>query len=271
MTKTITPTFLILTVCFFVLQSCKDKAKTTANENSNRQQLISTNDSLKTENREKVKTFEVGNYDIYEKLPKFKIDSTNESEFNQQKRIVNFDTDKIDRKQGFFYIQTSKGKLKFKEIDENRQGNAGYIGSEYLGFDKKMKLFSVENQWISDDLGFAEIVLIDSISNFKYKIISLGDWSVSLPKISTNKKFMVYFQNPEYESETLSIAVLKINNENRNDKFLTEYKSCFIDNGLSIEEIRWKDDNTFFLKTYKSKSDENGKEIKEYKFFVAKI
>ena len=271
MIKIFTSTLLTLILSIIVFQSCKDKTKTTAKENLIQKQINSTNDSLKAENSEEMKTIKVGYYDIFEKLPKFIIDSTTAFEFDQQKTIADFETNKIERKQGFFYIQTSNEKLKFKEIDENSIGNASLNGNEYFGFDKKLKMYSVEKQWVSDDLGFAEMTLIDSITNYKYKIISLGDWSVSVPKPSTTKKFMVYYQNPEYESETLSIAVLKITNENRNVKFITEYKSCFIDNGLSIEEIRWKDDNTFFLKLYKSKSDVNGNEIKEYKYFVAKI
>ncbi|UIR56790.1 hypothetical protein LZQ00_02990 [Sphingobacterium sp. SRCM116780] len=225
--------------------------------------------SEKVDKNEK-QTLEIGYFDTYEKLPKFKIDSVDQSEYYKLKATKDFEQSNVEKVDEFFYIQTSSSKLKYKEYNENTAPER-LNGNEYLGFNNRLKLFAIQSNSVSEGLGFAELILIDSITNYQYRIISLGDWSVSLPKLSPNNKFMVYYQNPEYESETLSIAVLKVNETDRYHHFFKEYASCMVQNKLSIEEIRWKDDQTFYVKAYKSTIDAAGHEVKLFNYFVAII
>lgn len=260
MKNTFISLLLIMTSLGFGLQSCEKKTeKTTEKKSIKNNETNSEIDTIKNK-------IEIGFVDTFEKLPKFVIDSTSEAEFNTQAETKDFVVDKIKRSNNYFYIQTSKQKLKFKEYGDNEHN-----GSEYLGFNKDLDLFAVQNNSVTEGLGFAEMTLIHRSTNFVYEIISLGDWSVSLPKTSINNKFMVYYQNPEYESERLSIAVLKIDKTQPPKHFLKEYSSCFVDNGLSIEEIRWKNDDKIYFKMYKSSLDENGSEFKTYKYYFAKI
>lgn len=253
--------FLLLMISIsFTLQSCKKETEKNSEKTSiENNKTNSETDTIKNK-------IEIGYHGTFEKLPKFEIDSTTEAEFNEQTETNDFVEEKIEKSNNHFYIQTAKQKLKFKEYGENEHN-----GSEYLGFNKNLDLFAVQNNSVAESMGFAEMTLIHRSTNFVYEIISLGDWSVSLPKISMNNKFMVYFQNPEYESKTLSIVVLKIDNTQPPKDFLKEYSSCFVDNGLSIEEIRWKNDDEIYFKMYKSNLDENGNEFKTYQYYFAKI
>lgn len=260
MKNTLTFLLLMMISIGFGLQSCGKKTEKSIEEASVKNTEINTEiDTTKNE-------IKIGYFDTFEKLPKFEIDSTSETEFNAQTETKDFVIENIEKSKGYFYIQTSKQKLKFKEYGENEHN-----GSEYLGFNKNLDLFGVQNNSVAEGLGFSEMTLIHRSTNWVYKIISLGDWSVSLPKISINNQCMVYYQNPEYESETLSIAVLKIDKTQPPKHFLKEYSSCFVDNGLSIEEIRWKNDDVMYFKMYKSNLDENGKEFKTYQYYFAKI
>ena len=260
MKNTVTSLLLLMISIIISLQSCKNKTEKTSEKKSiKKNETNSESDTTKNK-------IEIGYHGTFEKLPKFEIDSTTETEFNAQTKTKDFVEEKIEKSNNHFYIQTSKQKLKFKEYGDNEHN-----GSEYLGFNKNLDVFAVQNNSVAEGLGFAELTLIHRSTNFVYEIISLGDWSVSLPKISMNNKFMVYFQNPEYESKTLSIAVLKIDKTQPPRHFLKEYSSCFVDNGLSIEEIRWKNDDEIYFKMYESNLDENGNEFKTYQYHFAKI
>lgn len=221
------------------------------------------------ENSDDNKVIEIGYYETYEALPKFRIDSANESDFMLIPSREAFDKNNIEKRGSNLFIQTSKEKLKFKEY-KNYGGEVGWSGSEYLGYNSQLKVFAIRNNSTAEGLGFGEMMLIDSVTNDQYKIISLGDYSVSLPEPSVNYKYMVYYQNPEYESGTLSIAVLKIGQRD-SGHFLKEHSGCFMDGGLSIEEIRWKNDKTFYLKMYKSGWGADGRELRMYTYFVANL
>lgn len=217
-----------------------------------------------------VDSVEVGYYGDYEKLAKFTIIAAKEGDFSALDSVKSFEMVYWTKGGEHFSINTAKELWRFKDYTET-QNNRDFNASEYLGYNSDLKLFAVQNNSVAEGLGFADMTLIDSLTNFKYKIVSLADWAVSLPKSSVHNKFLVYFQNPEYESKTLSIAVLKVGDRSKPAEYLTAYSSCFVDNGLSIEDIRWKTDDTFFIKAYDSELDQNGIEVKTYSYFSAKI
>lgn len=226
--------------------------------------------SISKTGQQKEKVVEIGYYDRYETLPKFHLDTASEEDFLLQPSRSTFKKEKLHMEKGFFSIPIENRQTRFKAYDENN-GEDGLNGNEYLGYDNSLKLYAIQQNSVSESLGFAEMNLIHSGTGYHYRIISLGDWSVSLPVPSINNIYMVYWQNPEYESKTLSIAVLKINTKAPYRNLLKEYTSCFTDNGLSIEEIRWKDNNHFFIKAYTSSLDGQGDEFRTYSYFNAKI
>ena len=258
--------YLILYVILLNLTSCDFKDSNHKKEESKNKSTKQSKD--KSIEQIKNNIIKIGFYETYEKLPKFKIDSCTKNDFEEIEPDTTFGKLNVERNSNYFFVKTSQKTLKFKEYHEN---DRDLNGNEFLGFNDKLKLYAIQSNSYSEGLGFADLTLIDSLSDYHYQIISLGDWSVSLPTASKNNQFFVYFQNPEYESKTLSIAVLKINTKEKPKSFLKEYSSCFVDNEMSIEEIRWKDDFTFYIKAYKSEIGEDGYEKKNYKYFFAKI
>ncbi len=250
---------LTIPLLIFIMNSCNNKSSTkTETDTITSKASQKTNDSI-----------EIGFYDNFEKLQKFDLKTATKQDFDQLKSNTTFLQTKIETDKKNFYLEIANKKVKFKKYDEDSTDD--HNGSEYLGYSPNLDLFAIQNNSVADNLGFADIDLINKTNAFKYKIVSLGDWSGSIPLASPNNQFLVYFQNPEYESPTLSIAILKVNNQNNPKTFLKEYASCFVDNDFSIEEIRWKDDHNFVIKAYKSENDDAGKEIKNYSYFSAKF
>ena len=251
--------YLTIPLLLVTMYSCNDKHTTKIES-----KIIESQDSKKVGD-----SIEIGYYDSFEKLPKFNLEAASEDDFKKLKSATTFIKDKIENDKQNFYLQIAGKKVKFKNYETNSEND--FDGSEYLGYNSTFDLFAVQNNTVSDNLGFADIDLINKTTGFKYKIISLSDWCGSVPLASPNNQFLVYFQDPEYESQNLSIVVLKVNDKNNPKTFLKEYASCFTENGFSIEEIRWRDDHNFVIKAYKSENNDNGKEVKYYSYFSAKI
>lgn len=174
----------------------------------------------------------------------------------------------ITRKDGFFYLPTSTNTLKFRDYDEiEREDTDGDKGYEYLGFYPSLQMHAVNSIAVAESLGFAELSLISNTIPDRYEIVSLSDWSVEMPVISPSKKFMVYWQNPVYESHLLQIAVLKIDKSSVGKNFLKEHAFAEIKTPNSIEEIRWKDDHHFIIKMFYPSSDE----VKTFKYLSGEI
>lgn len=265
---------VLLTSCNFS-NSYKNDADET-NENKVDTTKIEANNPENS--KSKYPVIRIGYYDTYKSLKSFKLDSIEEKDFNKIKSTQTFSENRIQQDSKKFYIQTANQKMSFEKVADSityaaKLGREELSGHEYLGYNSKLNLYALRDESVTLDLlGFAEMILIDGTTNYQYIIESLGDWSVSLPVASENNKFMVYYQNPEVGSGPLSIAVLKINDKQNPKFFLKEYASCFIENGLSIEEIRWKGDSTLFIKAYRSSLDEDsGYEVKTYAYFSAKI
>ena len=251
--------YLAIPLLFLVMYSCNDKHTTKIESKT-----IETEDSKKAGD-----SIEIGYYDNFEKLPKFPLEPASEDDFKNLKANPTFLQTKIETDKQNFYLQIAGKKVKFKNYESNVRND--FDGNEYLGYSPNLDMFAVQNNTVADNLGFADLQLINKTTGFQHKIISLSDWAASVPLASPNNQFLIYFQNPEYESQTLSIAVLKINDKKNPKAFLKEYASCFVDNGFSIEEIRWRDDYSFVIKAYKSDNDDSGKEVKHYTDFSAKI
>ena len=169
-------------------------------------------------------------------------------------------TPKFKQNKNYFYIKTKTKNYKFKK-DKNNSGN----GSEFLGYYPKLKLFALTNNSTTEGLGFGELMLIDGETDYKYRIISIGDASVEKPIPSMNNKYLVYYYNNVYEHKNSFIGVLKVNEKSNPKQFLQEYQS-FQSDYFAIEKIIWKDDNIFIVKGFEEKYI-NQKWIKEYSYY----
>ncbi len=258
-----------------VMVSCKESEKTEKNASIQRNDSIAADKKIDIGNEEKRnksnKIIEIGYQEKLDKLPHFKLDSISEVEYNSISSNKSFKEYKIESNKDFFYIEGAHKKFEFKKYRDYK-GAESWSGFEYLGYCGSLRLAAIREFSTADNLGFSELQLLDTSSDFQYKIISLGDSSVSVPELSPDGRCMVYVQNPEYESEGLSIVVLKVNGKTDPYRFLIEYKSCFSESAGFVEEIKWESDRVFCMKISKSAGfDENGYQIKYYSYCKAEI
>ncbi|MBS7256305.1 hypothetical protein [Flavobacterium branchiicola] len=258
---------------FLLFTSCKEA--TEKKPSSLKSGLTKSKIGLENNNEAKPekdsKIVEIGYYDKLENLPHFKLDSIEETAYNNITWVKSFKITKLEERNDFFYIQGVNQKFEFKKYKDYK-GELSWSGYEYFGNCASLSLVALEELSTADHLGFSEMQLLDTSNDYLYKIISLGDSSVSVPELSPDNRYMVYFQNPEYESKDLTIVILKVNDKNSPVRFLTEYKSCFTKSDNSIEEIKWKSNNVIFIKAYKSIGfDSNGKELRDYFYYKAEI
>ncbi|MVN23519.1 hypothetical protein [Mucilaginibacter arboris] len=209
------------------------------------------------------KNIEVGYSDTYEKLPTLVFDTLSESEFNTLKPAKGIN--KIDTKQNesFFFIQTALKKHKFKKF-KDYGGNEGWSGYDLIGYYPKLKLFAITEISTSDEFSLGELFLLDSLTDYKYKIISFGDGSVETPIPSINNKYLIYYYN-YINDDNCSIGILKINDKTNPKNYLKEYAS-YNSTEFAIENIVWKSDNCFYVKGY-NEIYEKKETIKKYKYY----
>lgn len=214
--------------------------------------------------RNSAKNINIGYYDRYEKLPKLKFDTASEKEFLKQKSGTFITKPKPNQKGNYFFIKTAHQQHKFK-IYKDYGEKDGWSGSEFMGHYPVLNLYAIINNSTSENLGFAELMLLDNATDYTYNIISFGDGSVELPIPSPNNKYLVYFYNAVYQHKNSDIGVLKVNGKNVPATFLKEYSSYHSDD-FAIEKIIWLNDNSFIVKGYEEVY-KNGKWIKIYKFY----
>lgn len=211
------------------------------------------------------KIVSVGYYDRYEKLPKLRFDIITENEFAKYKiNIRKIQAVKTNRKGDYFFIKTKHQTHRFK-IYKDYGGTESWSGSEFLGYYPTLKLYAITSNSTAEHLGFGSLMLLDSLTDYTYNIISFGDESVQLPVPSPNNKYLVYFSNAMYQHKNTDIGILKINNKSKPTTYLKEYAS-YHSNDFAIETIIWINDNSFMVKGYEEIYVKE-KWIKKYKYY----
>ena len=210
------------------------------------------------------KNTDIGYADKYDKLPKLTFETITENEFLSLAPKTYIQTIKPDQNKDFFYIQTDLNKHKFKKY-KDYGGKESWSGNEFVGYYPDLKLFAITDNSTAENLGFGQLFLLDSVTDYQYNIISFGDGNVALPIPSLNNKYFVYYYNSVYEHKNCDIGVLKINGKSNPQNYLSEYAS-YRSNDFAIEQIIWKSDNCFYVKGYEE-IYENDNWIKKYKYY----
>jgi hypothetical protein len=220
-------------------------------------------DSIKPKKGKKVL---VGYHDNYENLPQLVFDSISESEFNKLKAAKFLRKLKPEQKGNEFYVETAFRKYTFKKYKDYGEPE-NWNGYDLVGYYPNLKLYALTKNSTADHLGFGELFLLDSTTDYQYVISSIGDGSVETPIPSTNNKFFVYYDNTMYEQQNSDICILKINDKAKPAHYLSEY-AHFHSNEFAVEQIIWKSDQCFYVKGYKEIYDESsGQWIKEFSYY----
>lgn len=212
------------------------------------------------------KTIAVGYYDNYEKVPKLVFDSISESEFNQLKARKYLTKIQPEKKGNEFQIQTAVRKHSFKKYKDYGEPE-NWSGYELKGYYPKLKLYALTENSTAEHLGFGELFLVDSITDYRYAISSFGDGSVETPIPSVNGKYLVYYYNEVYENGVADIGILKVNDKTKPDSYLKEH-AIYHASDFGVEEIRWKSDHTFYVKAFREIRDEaTGEWVRTYGYY----
>lgn len=220
-------------------------------------------DSIKPKKGKKIL---VGYYDNYENAPQLVFDSISEKEFNKLKATKFLRSIKPQKKGNEFSIETSVRKHVFKQYKDYGEPKNWY-GYELKGYYPALKLFVLTENSTAEHMGFGELFLLDSITDYQYTIVSIGDGSVETPIPSPNNKYFVYYDNTMYEQHNSTICILKINDKSDPLHYLSEHAQ-FNSTEFAVEQIIWKSDKCFYLKGYKEIYDESsGQWRKEFSFY----
>lgn len=219
-------------------------------------------------NEDKSKSIELGYADTYDSLPKLHFDIISESDFDKVHFEYSFTKPELKNKGVNFFVTTSSMEHNFKKYDDYG-GDEGFSGYEFIGYYPQLKLYALTENSTSESLGFGELFLLDSLSDYTYKIISFGDGSVSAPIPSPSNKYLVYYDNSVYEHKNCNIGILKVNSKSSPKSYLTEYASYYSDE-FAIEQLIWASDNTILIKGYEEVY-ENEEWVKYFKYYKANL
>ena len=232
--------FIDISIVLLAMTSCTQQPKpiTPVVTHSNKDSLPAPKDSGKQ--------IDIGYYETYEKLPKLQLQIISERAYNKNPYKTSIQTIQTEQDKDYFYLTTAIKKHSFKKY-RDYGGALSWSGFEFSGYYPELKLYAITQHSTADNLGFSELFLLDSITNYTYNIISPGDARVELPVISPNKRWMVYFHNAIYEPNVCDIGILSIGNTTAPVKRLSEHSS-YHSNEYSIEEMVWQSDNCFLIK-----------------------
>ncbi|MEN7548805.1 hypothetical protein AAG747_12865 [Rapidithrix thailandica] len=220
--------------------------------------------SLMAYGQESKKTYhEVGYMDRYEALPTMEFTDATKAEFDQAKPAVKSKLPEVELTESHFFIKTKGDKIKFENYHYDATAE-GHRGSEFVGYYPESSMYVVIHYFTSESLGFGQLVMVDSLTNNQYEIISIGDGAVELPISSPGNDFLVYYYNYMYEQKECFMGVIKVDESNKNhpQKYLTEYSS-YPSTDWAVEEIRWADNDTLIIKVYE-KEFEKEEWVKKY-------
>ena len=273
----------ILVFFFFGLLSCTPSNKTDLGNNestidSNNTQVTNDidkethlNDGFKSDQiltNKDTNEIELGYQETYNKLPDLEFLDIGKLEFDRYKNNyhskLNIDSSKVIFLDSSFIIKTSESEFKYPNKlmtdDFTKKGHS----VEYLGFNNYLKLYVLQGYWVGGDFTSAESFFIDSVTNLKYSLIQLSDFSFETPVFSPNNKYIVTYINDMFESPDRCIyGIIKVINENG----VFKYKEFARGSSDLIEDLVWINDYSFAIKiNHKDYNKTKKKEIDNFTY-----
>lgn len=242
------------------------------NATENKPVALATNNSMEVNSADTTKKDSnniilIGYVPTYDSLPRLSFEKISETMFLQYKKREKktLITSKPIQKDSFFYLNTQSKRWVFKSQVRYWQHIDGELWYEYVGYDAALKMYVITQNSVSENLGFGNLMLIDSLTNSQYEVVSVGDGAVETPMPSPHNRFLIYYYNYEYENKNGFIGLLKIDNRQNPNVFLVEHAS-YESEDWGIEDLIWIDDNSFAVKGYEEVY-ENEKWVKHFNYY----
>ena len=167
-------------------------------------------------------------------------------------------------------VHTADGRKTFKKYDDSPGLHDGFRGWQYMGYFPILKMHAIVSHDVSENLGFSDLVLLDSITSDQYGIVSAGDAAVELPVHSPNGRFLAYYYNPVYERNSCFIGLIEIRDANSSHGARLAEKASFQTKDWAVEDLRWVDNNSFIVKAY-TIIGRGVQESRQYVYYQARL
>ncbi|MCU0435498.1 MAG: hypothetical protein MUC87_18715 [Bacteroidia bacterium] len=241
---------LLFTFLLTAFAACRDNAapkQIAATDTSAKDTIIARENAI----IDSVKTITLGNSDTYEKLPRLDFKPMKEAEFNALKPENGIRRYPESEKDSIIYIQTKDKNFSLRKYNSNnfKENDNGYKLSGVLPL---QNLFVLTKMNLDEGFTFSSLMLLDSLTNYRYTINSFGDAGGNVPETSSGRKYLIYYYNLIFAEES-KIGILKINDRSNPETYLSEFASGDL-SGLQIETIVWESDSVFCVKGYRGEA-----------------
>lgn len=254
---------LLLFTFLGIVYSCSSdstgkQAENNSKENSNSVKVQKIIEPIKR--GEKIKLLAIEEHSCFDLL----FDTISSIEFKKYFRKEHQSKIKIRNTSKVIDIQTAAQthQLFHYNPNSNQTGDRGY---QLLNYFPETKLYALNHNFVSDDFGFSQLVLIDSVTDFQYEIETNSDESFEVPVFSTNNSYFALFRNHLFDDNGTTIAIINVRDKEKPKSYLT-VNSVYTTNDFNIESIYWKNDHTLYLKCFRIIEIED--EIKKDIFYL---
>ncbi|MGJ1501393.1 hypothetical protein [Sphingobacterium multivorum] len=214
------------------------------------------------------KEMAVGYADRYDSLPQIRFQIAEKQHYEQAPPAPKMIFTNAYVEQDTLIVPTAKGRVSLKKYDGSPEHGDGFRGWQYMGYFPKLHMHALVSHDVSENLGFSDMVLLDSTTSDQYGIVSIGDAAVELPIPSPDGRHLAYFYNLAYERNSCFIGLLKIQDDKSSSHARISEKASFKTNDCAVEDIRWVDNTSFIVKAYIVLGQGALKE-KQYAYYLA--
>jgi hypothetical protein len=212
----------------------------------------------------------VGYADRYDSLPQIRFQLAEKRLYEKAAPAPKMVFSNAAVEQDTLIVPTAKGTMKLKKYDDSPELADGFRGWQYRGYFPLLKMHAIESHNVSENIGFSDLVLVDSITGDQYGIVSIGDAAVELPVHSPGGSFLAYFYNHVYERNSCFIGILEISDSRGRPGERISEMASFQTKDWAVEEIRWIDRSSLIVKAYTVKGQGALKE-KQYAYYIASL
>lgn len=212
----------------------------------------------------------VGYADRYDSLPQVRFQIAEKRLYEQAPPAPKMIFTNAYVEQDTLIVPTAKGLLSLKSYDDSPEQGDGFRGWQYMGYYPELHMHALVSHDVSENLGFSDMVLLDSTTSDQYGIVPIGDTAVELPIPSPDGRHLVYFYNLAYDRNSCFIGLLDRRDGNDDSQRRISEKASFQTKDWAVEDIRWMDNTAFIVKAY-TVIGQGALKSKQYAYYLAKL
>lgn len=212
----------------------------------------------------------VGYADRYDNLPQVRFQIAEKLLYEKAAPAPKMVFSNAAVEQDTLIVPTASGSMKYKKYDDSPGQADGFRGWQYMGYFPSLQIHALVSHDVSEHLGFSEMVLLDSATSDRYRIVSIGDAAVELPVPSPDGRHIAYYYNPVYDRNSCFIGLLDRNDGHSDKQGRISEKASFQTKDWAVEDIRWIDNSSFIVKAY-TVIGQGALKSRQYAYYLARL